>query len=438
MSIPSWRSVTLWILVLLCDPMVALQALSQDEETGVATVPKLSSELTKALEQYVKELNSNKISERDEAENRIVKLGPSVIDLLPPVSDADSEDLRLRVERIRKTLEKEDQVVLTSPSSVDLSGVMTGRDALLKIATMTGNIIRLEGVPNLDKQVTTAFEDTPFWEAFDEVLDQLGLTVASGDGEDIQLIPQAENTPLRIETAGYSGVFRFEPVMVTKISDLQNPQSSSMMIDLLFSWEPRLSPSLVRFQVESMNIVCDNGEVLKPKDNAELEFAPIGGAQMRVGVEVDMPSRQAKRIVKWSGLVYATQPGKLASVAFTDLVKSKQKTLSNGMLSVTLEQARKNRGVFEVLIGVSLKASRDSNESVQAWSTLQDVYMFDKDLKRVDNVGWSTTRMNENDIGMSYLFELENGLEGCKFVYRAPGSLNEQEIDFELTDIPLP
>ncbi len=46
--------------------------------------------------------------------------------------------------------------------------------------------------------------------------------------------------------------------------------------------------------------------------------------------------------------------------------------------------------------------------------------------------------MNDNDIGLSYLFEVEKGLEGCKFVFRAPGSLNEEEIEFELQDIYLP
>jgi hypothetical protein len=303
---------------------------------------------------------------------------------------------------------------------------------------MTGNKIDLQEVQNLDKTIATAFEDTPFWEAFDEVLDQLGLTVAGGDGEDIRLIPQADSAPLRIETAGYSGVFRFEPIVLSKVSNLQDPKSSYLNIDLLFSWEPRLAPSLVRFQIEGMKLVCDNGEILTPNDDTELEFTPIGGSQMQVSVEVKMPTREAKRIVKWTGTVYATLPGKLASIAFTDLVKTTNKTLTNGMLSVTLEQARKNRDVYELLVGVALKTSGDTHGSVQAWASLQDVFMFDKDLKRVENVGWSTTRMNENDIGMSYLFELEKGLDGCKFVYRAPGSLNEEEIEFELADIPLP
>ena len=396
------------------------------EETAPSKPQKFDSQtLGKILEQRVKELDSNKLKDRDQSEAAIVALGPQVIDLLPPVSDADSEEFRMRIERVRRQL-------------VNLSGVMSGADALTKISEMTGNKIELEGVANLTKSVTTAFDKTPFWEAFDEVLDQLGLTVASGDGEDIRLIPLPEAAPLRIETAGYSGVFRLEPMMINKVSNLQDPTNSYLTIDVLFSWEPRINPSLIKFQTEGMELVCDNGEILTPSSDAELEFAPVGGSQMQASLMVQMPTREAKRIAKWNGKVFATLPGKLASVAFTDLMNTSNKTLTNGMLSVTLEQARKNRDIYEVLVGVSLKASEDGKGSVQSWASLQDVFMFDKDLKRIENVGWSTNRMGENDVGMSYVFEKEGDLKGCKFIFRAPGSLNEEEIDFELVDIPLP
>jgi len=53
-------------------------------------------------------------------------------------------------------------------------------------------------------------------------------------------------------------------------------------------------------------------------------------------------------------------------------------------------------------------------------------------------VGWSTTRMNDKEIGLSYLFDIEKGLEGCKFMYRAPGSVVDQTAEFALEDVPLP
>jgi hypothetical protein len=232
---PFFERVNAWAaLVSLLVFQLSLLSFAQ-EEAAPAKPQKFDSQtLGKILEQRVKELDSNKLKDRDQSEAAIVALGPQVIDLLPPVSDADSEELRMRIERVRTQLEKLEKAQLTTPSYVTLSGVMTGADALTKISEMTGNKIELEGVANLTKSVTAEFDKTPFWEAFDEVLDQLGLTVASGDGEDIRLIPLPEAAPLRIETAGYSGVFRLEPMMINKVSNLQDPTNSYLTIDVLF------------------------------------------------------------------------------------------------------------------------------------------------------------------------------------------------------------
>jgi hypothetical protein len=271
-------------LVLFFGIPVSLFSFAQEDASPTKPQKFDSQTLGKILEQRVKELDSNKLKDRDQSEAAIVELGPQVIDLLPPVSDADSEEFRMRIERVRMQLEKQEKAQLITPSYVTLSGVMSGADALTKISEMTGNKIELEGVANLTKSVTTAFDKTPFWEAFDEVLDQLGLTVASGDGEDIRLIPLPESAPLRIETAGYSGVFRLEPMMINKVSNLQDPTTSYLTLDVLFSWEPRLNPSLIKFQTEGMELVCDNGEILTPSSDAELEFAPVGGSQMQASL----------------------------------------------------------------------------------------------------------------------------------------------------------
>jgi hypothetical protein len=46
--------------------------------------------------------------------------------------------------------------------------------------------------------------------------------------------------------------------------------------------------------------------------------------------------------------------------------------------------------------------------------------------------------MTENEIGLSYLFDMEKGLDGCKFVFRAPATLAEQTVKFVIEDVPLP
>ena len=46
--------------------------------------------------------------------------------------------------------------------------------------------------------------------------------------------------------------------------------------------------------------------------------------------------------------------------------------------------------------------------------------------------------MTDSEIGLSYLFDIDQGLDGCKFIFRAPATLVEQTIEFALEDVPLP
>lgn len=426
------------LLVLILVSLTAAATFSQESESGAEKNPDSNA----AVSALLLKLDSNRTNEREEAERELIQMGPAVLEKLPPVRDTDSSEMLLRIERIRSTLESQDQASLLLPTRIELAGTMTGAEALRKIAASSGNPIPLEDTPGIDLTIDARFSKTTFWEAFDEVLDQLNLTVMPGDGESIRLIPQAESAPLRIQSAAYSGPFRLEPIQVTKSSNLASPDRSTLTIDFLFAWEPRLNPSLITFPATKIQLICDNGEVLKVRSSQDLTFIPIGGSQLQISLEFPMPSKQAKKIARFEGVFQAAVPGRMAGVSFSELTGKRNAKLINGSMSVTLEQARKNRDIYEVLVAVqhqgAANAGSESELSSQAWSTLQDVFILDSMDQKIENVGWSTTRMTEKEMGMSFLFELEKGLEGCKFVFRAPGSLHVQEVDFALVDIPLP
>ena len=385
------------------------------------------------------DLDSVKQAIRDQAEAELIAIGPSVIEFLPPVGVDAPGEWKMRIERLRDSLEQLEMQEFTLPSSVTLTGTMTGRDALTKIAEETGNTIDLGETANLDREVLTDFEATPFWEAFDEVLDQLELTVMAGDGETMQLAPRATNAPLRIAAAGYSGVFRIEPLTVLKTYQLQDPGKSTLRVEVLVSWEPRLAPVFVKFPMDTMELICDDGQVLQTKMNAgETEFVPTGGSQLQVALDFVLPDRKAKKVIRWNGKVFVTIPGKPATIEFDDLMKDGKKTASVGKLQVVLEKARKNRDIYEVLVGISLNAPGQSAEAFRGLTNTQEAFLMDKNNKRVENVGWSTTRMNDKEIGLSYLFDVDKGLDGYKFMIRAPGNVVDQTVEFALEDVPLP
>jgi hypothetical protein len=421
---------------------------AQDEDdTTEALAKKLAFEDREKLSQKVTELAAKlddvKKSVRDAAEADLIKIGPSAMEFLPASNDKQSDELNMRMDRLREVMGKLEMEQLTKPSVVTLSGSMTGGEALMELEKQTKNKIDLGGNENLDRMVDTEFQNTPFWEAFDEILDQMDLTVPGGDGNSLVLIPRPRASPLRIASAGYSGVFRVEPLTVQKFLSLQDPSNSSLQIQLLLSWEPRLTPVFVQFPMEFMNLICDDGQVLKMKVEAqETEFVPSGGCQMLVTLNLELPTREASRIKKWSGKVSVAIPGTPASVDFSDLMSKEnskeRKSASVGNLTVILEKARKNRDIYEVLIGVRLKGTEKSTESFRGWSNLNEVYLIDSAGKRVEHAGWSTTRMGDDEIGLSYLFDQEKGLDGCTFVYRAPTNLIDQTFEFELEDVQLP
>jgi hypothetical protein len=396
------------------------------------------AELARSLEELTKGLDSNKLNERDKAEAKIIELGPRVIDLLPPVSDDISGESQMRIDRIRSVLEKRENFDLSKPSLVTLRGSMTGREAIEKISDATKNKIKLGENPELNKTVLTEFEETPYWEALDEILDQMGLTIPAEDGMEMDLATRVTSAPLRIESSSYAGVFRMVPLMVSKNSDLQNPDNNYLSISLLFAWEPRIEPSLLTLLPNTMKIVCDNGETLQPKSQEPIEFSAAAGCQTVVNLELALPSREATKIKSLSGELEAIVPGRMASIAFTSLDSTIDKTLTNGMLSVTLEKTRKNRKVHEILLGIAVKDTEEVTSSINAWSSIQDAYLFDKQLNRIEHVGWSTTRMGDRDYGLSYLFDHQPGLEGCRFVFRGPGSLHRGKVEFEIAEIELP
>jgi len=385
------------------------------------------------------DLDSAKQATRNSAEAELIALGTSVIEFLPPIGTDASAEWKMRMERLRDSLEGLEMQEFTLPSTVTLSGSMSGRTALTKIAEQTGNTIQLGDAPNLNRDVVTDFDETPFWEAFDEVVDQLDLTVNGGDGETFQLIPRAVNAPLRIAAAGYSGVFRLEPLTVQKTYQLQDPARSTLQIQVLLSWEPRLVPVFVKFPLEALELICDDGQVLQSKMNAqETEFVPAGGSQLQVALNFILPERRAKKIIRWNGKVFVSIPGRPATLEFDELMTEGKKTASVGNLKVVFEKARKNRDIYEVLVGLSLNSPGQSAEAFRGWTNTHEAFLMDPQNKRIEHVGWSTTRMNDNEIGLSYLFDIEKGLEGCKLMVRAPGTVVEQTVEFALEDVPLP
>jgi hypothetical protein len=381
-------------------------------------------------------LDADREAQREQAEKDLMALGTVAIPHLPASSDDDPDEFRIRLERIRNTLLERDKEVRSRPSRVTLRGSMTGREALEALAEQTGNSLPLDNVPGLDALIDIELEESLYWESLDEILDRLRLTVLPIDGDAMQIVPRNDLQPQRLVMASYSGSFRLEPVAISKAQRLYEPELSSTSMELALSWEPRLQPVFIRYDLEDLELKCDNGEVLRPKPDQGADFTPSGSQLVSI-IEFDRPSRSAKEIVEWKGRFLCAIPGQPVAIRFKDLETARDEAASKGDLKVTFEKSRKNRDIYEILVAIALQGDQ-STDSMQGWTSLIDAYLVDAQGNRTEHAGWSTTRITDRDVGVSFLFEIEEGLAGYEFVFVAPQSITRQSIEYSLGGVPLP
>jgi hypothetical protein len=394
--------------------------------------------VAKRVEDLAKELDSNRLSDRDRAEKQLIEMGVSCLEFLPPISDDQSPELLMRLERIRSSLTSQDTQDAIKPTTITLKGAMSGLDALEKLSKATGNQLEVGDSERLQKTITADFEDTPYWEATDEILDQLGLSVASYDGAEFELIETTPQSTLRISSATYCGPFRLEPVKIVKSSDLVSPWQSNLTITLLISWEPRLSPALIKLDPRTLEFECDNGDLLELLDDAPLLISPSSGSQVTVDLEFRMPSQRVNSILNWSGELEAVLLGPMATVSFSDLSAAEGKSLMSGMLTVTVDSIRKNRSVREVSLSVALKSQDNQDSDWESIATLQETVLVNPQGARMENVGWSSENMGENRRSFTYLFDFPGEPDGYRLNFRAPASIKRGLLPFDGGEIPIP
>lgn len=394
--------------------------------------------VAKRVEDLAKELDSNRTSDRDRAEKQLIELGEICLEFLPPISDDQSPELVMRLERIRSSLDTQESQDAFRASTVSLNGTMSGRDALEKISKLTANRFELGDSERLQKTITADFEDTPFWEAADEILDQLGLSLAGYDGAEFELLETTPQSTLRISSATYCGPFRLEPIRMVKSSDLVSPWRSSLTITMLISWEPRLNPSLIKLDPSTLKFVCDNGEQLELLDSTPLLVSPSGGSQAALDLEFRMPSQPVRSVLNWSCELEAVLPSPMATISFSDLSVAEGKSLVSGMLSVTVDSIRKNRSVREIALAVSIKSQNNDESDWESIATQQETVLFDSRGSKVENVGWSSESMSENQRVFTYLFDFPGEPEGYRLNFRAPASIKRGSLPFDGGEIPIP
>jgi hypothetical protein len=411
--------------------------------------PQEQASLREKIVQLAKQLDDDKEAQRDAAEKQIQEIGPEALEFLPPLDEQASAELRMRIERLREKFLEESTVDFHEPSMVNLVGEMSVVEALERIEKQTRNRIGLDAYrkqPALGEVADLDIQGLTYWEALDEVMQQIDWQIIPRDNAKIAFGPKVrvpddnkgllKSLPRESIPPIYIGVLRLQPVALSKTTNFLDPLQSTADLDFVVQWEPRFNPVFVRFAMDKLVVRTDNDELLLVPTDQSSDYVP-SGSQLLVSMRVLKPTQAATKIASWKGQLQIAIPGRNATIDFDNPKDNSGKTLTSGDLTVVLESARKNRDLQEVQIGVSL-TNQPSTDVLQGWIARTDAYLVDKDGNRVDHAGWATTRLTKSDIGLSYLFDIEGALSDYRFVYRAPESVILQTVDYEFNNIPFP
>ena len=415
-----------------------------EADTGPVAGPAAASAQEKSLRvqvnRLVRDLDANDVQTRDAAEKALIALGPKVLNYLPRIRPTTPAEVKVRLGRVAKAVETQLVEATTKATRVTLKGEMSVVDAVKEMEEQTGN--KIMGIENRTGMVDVDFQDVKYWEALDQVLDQAGLSLDPYGGAENALTAAARTDGLapRFGRAAYSGLFRFEATRVQAVRDLRNPGMTSLQVRVEVAWEPRLTPISVAQQLSDLKATDENGDEIAI-DSPE----GMRGAQGRrdvSSIEMDLPlqlpSRDVKKLASLKGKITALLPGRIETFEFDNLPDADEEERQKAGVTVILEELRKNQELFEVRVRVQFDKAANALESYRNWINNNEAFMLDARGEVVDNVGYQTTRQDVNEIGLAYLFVLEDKPESYKFVYRTPALIVRMPIEYELKDIDLP
>jgi hypothetical protein len=407
---------------------------------GLASESVSATDLKTEVNRLVRQLDDNDRNQRDAAEKALVELGSEALNLLPPITPRTPAEVKERLGRVRKTLETISAESIAKPSLVTLAGEMSLVEALQAIEQQTGN--RVTGYERRGGQVKVSFDKTPYWQALDEVLDQARLNINEFGGETstLVLIARPENETSRAITGVYSGVFRLEALRLEARRDLRNPAVNGMRFSLGVAWEPRVTPIALRQQLSEITVLDDRGETLSVTGNqgALNSSAELGMSAVEFGIPLQLPGREAKRIGSIKGRFTALVPGRVESFEFSDIADARDVEQERAGVVVTFERLRKNVDLYELRMALRFEDAANALESHRGWVYRNEAFLTDKSGTKLENVGFQATRQETNEVGVAYLFDLPDGPEGCKFVYKTPALVLQLPVEYELKDIELP
>jgi len=407
-------------------------------ETSPANVD--DAVLRSQVRRYLRQIDHRELEMRNAAEKSLIELGPRVLTLLPAITPRTSAEFKERLGRVRKTLELAAAEAATHSSEITLQGEMTFAEAMQALEKQSGN--HAAGYDNYSGTVTVNADKAPYWKVLDEVLDQVNLTADpyGGRGDAVNIRARPEDQLPRAGRASYNGVYRFEALRIDAVRDLRNPQINGLRLTMLIEWEPRVRPIGISQPLDALTITAENGDALAVDEGRRTLSALVQNEipSTEMTIPLSLPPRSVEKIATLKGSLTTLAPGRVESFEFTGIETAKLVEQQRGGVTVTFERLSRNGQIWGARVLVRFDKAANALESHRNWIFSNPAYIIDSTGEQIDFASFETTRQAENEVGVEYYFDLENGPEDCTFVYKTPAAIVKRQIEYTLSDIPLP
>ncbi len=440
----------LLVTAVLC--LAAVVARAADEKSSP---PEADPQLVHKISRLIGQLNDDRAAERDSAEKELLELAGTTasqsdrfLRSLPKETDQMPLAVRDRLAHIRQRIEDRVAKAATAATTITLAAKEMLLTKVLKaIEIQTGNQLidnreqQANGPGTKDARISIDLKNERFWPALDQILDQAQLGIYSYGGKDaLSIVSRDTADGPRCGRADYNGPFRLEITEVQGQRNLRQPKQTSLKLQLEVAWEPRLRPIAISQPATDLHATTDAGNQLtvsQPKATFDVEV-PNGTQAAEITLPFDLPPRSVKRITSLRGKLHALVPGRQVKFRFADLANAAGKSQRLAGVQVTVDDVRKNNSVWEVHMRLALDEPNDALQSHRAWVFQNLSYLLGKDGKPIDNAGLETTRQTKSEVGVAYIFDLPDGIEGLTWVYETPAAIVNLPVEYEIKDIELP
>lgn len=417
-----------------------------------------AADLSAQIELLVAQLDDADAQKRAEAERQLAALAgtdaastEALLAALPAPHNRMSQEARLRLDRVRQTLESRITDAVAEPSKLSLAvSEEPLADVLAEIEAKTGNrVVDFRdkfGQPNEEKRISIELQDVSFWEALDQVLDAANMTTYAFSGEDaVAIVNQQGAAARRAEAAAQAGPFRLEPIRIEARRGLRDPDEGGLQVEIEVAWEPRLRPVALSQPTDQIMAQFDDGEAAAIAMSApalDVDVQP-GSYASELVVPLQLPSRSATRISSLRGRLHALIPGRTAQFKFDRLASVAQPGSEPVVqriagVVVSLDRVRKNNVLWEVHMRIAIESDQTGLDSNRGWIFQNKTFMLDPEGQVLDHLGLETTMQSDREIGFAYLFELPEPIDRYTWIYESPAAITSVPFDYEIKDIPLP